>query len=83
MDYLVFSSASKIVATVTTYPYQVVRTRLQDQHAVYSGVWHCIKQTFVREGIYGLYKGMLAATFKQLPGSVITYMVYEYARYAV
>jgi hypothetical protein len=29
----------------------------------------------------GLYKGVLAATVKQLPYSVITYVVYEQTRY--
>uniref|UniRef100_A0A183BYC7 Mitochondrial folate transporter/carrier n=1 Tax=Globodera pallida TaxID=36090 RepID=A0A183BYC7_GLOPA len=36
-----------------------------------------------REGLLGLYKGVLAGTIKQLPYSVITYIVYEQTRYFI
>jgi len=43
--YLMFAAVSKLFAAVTTYPYQVVRARLQDTDCRYSGTWDCLKTT--------------------------------------
>lgn len=40
------AALSKIFAVVTTYPYQVVRARLQDQHNTYSGVLDVVRRTW-------------------------------------
>ncbi|KAI6191762.1 hypothetical protein M3Y97_00263000 [Aphelenchoides bicaudatus] len=79
-DYLIFSSISKIISVLTTYPYQVIRTRLQDHNANYKNMRDCILQTWRREGLRGMYKGSLVAALKQTPAGVITYVVYEHSR---
>jgi len=56
--YLMFAAISKLFAAVTTYPYQVVRARLQDTDCKYSGSWDCVKRTVRHEGVRGLYKGL-------------------------
>lgn len=40
------AALSKIFAVATTYPYQVVRARLQDQHNSYNGVVDVIRRTW-------------------------------------
>jgi len=47
LEYLCFAALSKVFAASVTYPYQVVRARLQDQHRHYNGVIDVIQQTFV------------------------------------
>ena len=37
---------SKLLAAVTTYPYQVVRARLQDQNGRHSRALECIRDTY-------------------------------------
>lgn len=72
---------SKIVSTLATFPYQLLRTRLQDEHVQYKGLIDCINRTLKFEGIRGLYKGALMATLKQMPNSIVTYIIYEKIRY--
>lgn len=43
---LSYAAISKIFAAVITYPYQVVRARLQDQHTTYNGVLDVIRKTW-------------------------------------
>uniref|UniRef100_A0A914W0R7 Solute carrier family 25 member 32 n=1 Tax=Plectus sambesii TaxID=2011161 RepID=A0A914W0R7_9BILA len=76
-DYLLYSSVSKIFAVTTTFPYQVVRTRLQDQHVQYRGVVDVVVKTYKREGIRGFYKGLLPSNLRVLPAICITFVVYE------
>ncbi|KAI6205316.1 Mitochondrial folate transporter/carrier [Aphelenchoides besseyi] len=80
VDYLLFSSVSKILSTMSTYPYQVVRTRVQDHNTAYNSIRHCLAQTWKHEGLGGFYKGAAMATVKQMPTGVITYLVYEHTR---
>lgn len=46
LEYITMAALSKIFAVVTTYPYQVVRARLQDQHNTYNGVLDVIRRTW-------------------------------------
>lgn len=58
-DYVFLSAVSKMFAGSITYPYQVVRARLQtyDAQTKYKGVVDVIKQVARHEGISGFYKG--------------------------
>lgn len=46
LEYLNFAALSKLFAASVTYPYQVVRARLQDQHKTYNGVIDVLKSTW-------------------------------------
>jgi len=45
-EYVFSAAISKLIAASFTYPYQVVRARLQDQYTVFSGVRDVIKKTW-------------------------------------
>merc|ERR1712157_383722 len=76
-EYLTFAAISKLVAALTTYPYQVVRARLQDQQNKYSGSLDCISKILKLEGGIGFYKGLTPNLLRVVPATMITFVVYE------
>lgn len=77
VEYLTFAAFSKLVAAALTYPYQVIRARLQDQHHDYKGSWDCVCRTWRYEGVLGFYKGLSANLIRVTPATMLTFLVYE------
>ncbi|KAG8175154.1 hypothetical protein JTE90_012993 [Oedothorax gibbosus] len=77
MQYLSFAALSKLFAASVTYPYQVIRARLQDQYKEYSGVSEVIKRTWRYEGVRGFYKGLPAYFLHVTPNICIVFLIYE------
>ncbi|RMZ33946.1 hypothetical protein D0859_01937, partial [Hortaea werneckii] len=78
-DFLYLSAASKMFAGSITYPYQVVRARLQlyDARERYKGAMDVVRQVFQREGVTGFYKGLGPNIIRVLPSTCVTFLVYE------
>lgn len=76
-EYLIFAAISKFFAAVTTYPYQVVRARLQDANCSYTGVVDCIRTTVKKEGVSGLYKGLTPYLVHVMPNICLVFVIYE------
>lgn len=81
-DYATVGASSKFAAILLTYPYQVIRARLQqrpgsDGIPKYSDSWHVVKETARFEGIRGFYRGLTSNLLKNLPAASITFVVYE------
>uniref|UniRef100_A0A061S862 Mitochondrial carrier n=2 Tax=Tetraselmis sp. GSL018 TaxID=582737 RepID=A0A061S862_9CHLO len=74
-------AASKLAASLITYPQQVIRSRLQQRSSRYAmryrTAWSAIRVTLRREGIAGLYKGLAPSMLRVMPSSAITFLVYE------
>ncbi|KMU78566.1 mitochondrial deoxynucleotide carrier [Coccidioides immitis RMSCC 3703] len=75
VDYLALSGLSKIFAGSVTYPYQVLRARLQtyDAAGTYRGLGDVIAQIWRREGLAGFYKGLGPNLFRVLPSTWVTF----------
>jgi solute carrier family 25 (mitochondrial folate transporter), member 32 len=79
---LTASTTSKSLAMITTYPLQVLRSRMQSQDmaktpgrflSLTSAIWR-------EEGMRGFYRGIGPALLRVLPSTAITLLVYENAR---
>lgn len=76
-EYIFFAAVSKLIAAASTYPYQVVRARLQDHHHNYSGSIHCIQSIWRSEGIRGFYKGLTPYLLHVTPNICLIIVIYE------
>lgn len=77
LECIVMSAVSKVFAASSTYPYQVVRARLQDQHQRYNGIADVIVRTWRNESWRGFYKGLMPSLLRVTPACCITFYVYE------
>ena len=78
-DFLVLSGAAKVFAGSITYPYQVVRTRLQmyDADNTYHSASDVVAKVWRKEGMAGFYRGLGPNLLRVLPSTWVTFLVYE------
>jgi solute carrier family 25 (mitochondrial folate transporter), member 32 len=78
---ILLGGVSKIAATAITYPYQVIKSRLQQRGNLtayrYMGVLHCIRRTAIEEGLRGFFRGLVPSALRVAPASALTFVVYE------
>ena len=81
---LLLSSSAKIIAGTATYPYQVVRSRLQTYDAEErfgKGIRGVVGKVWREEGWRGFYRGLGTNIVRVLPATWVTFLVYENARF--
>ncbi|KAK0652246.1 carrier protein flx1-like protein [Cercophora newfieldiana] len=81
---VVLSTVAKLVAGATTYPLQVLRSRLQHYEAdemFGRGVGGVVRRLWREEGFRGFYRGMMPGVVRVLPATWVTFLVYENVRY--
>lgn len=81
---VVISSAAKLVAGAVTYPYQVLRSRLQNYEAEERfgrGLREVVKRIWVEEGARGFYRGLVPGVVRVMPATWVTFLVYENVKY--
>ena len=74
------STGSKVIASITTYPHEVLRTRFQNQTTSppkYRNILQAIKLIWCEEGIRGFYRGMVTTVLRVVPASAVTLITYE------
>lgn len=90
VEHILMSSASKLVASVATYPYQVVRSRLQNSHSdlvsisaqgggarARLSILAFILQLYRSEGALVFFRGLVPNVLRVLPSTCITFVTYE------
>ncbi|GJD12236.1 Folate transporter 1, chloroplastic [Galdieria sulphuraria] len=73
---LIASTVSKVMASITTYPLQVIRTRMQETSLklYFLESFRCIVQM---EGLKALYRGLFANLLRVTPSAALTFLTYE------
>jgi len=75
------SGGAKAVASLITYPHEVIRTRLR-QPAVggvikYTGLLQTLKLVLKEEGVANLYGGLSAHMLRVVPNAACMFLIYE------
>jgi len=81
---LVISGSAKIVAGIVTYPYQVLRSRIQtydSEERFGRGITGVAGKVWREEGWRGFYRGLGTNVVRVLPATWVTFLVYENTRY--
>ncbi|KAK0383394.1 hypothetical protein NLU13_9306 [Sarocladium strictum] len=81
---LLLSSGAKLVAGAVTYPYQVLRSRLQNYEAderFGKGIRGVVSRTWTEEGVRGFYRGLIPGVVRVMPATWVTFLVYENVKY--
>ncbi|KAK7456028.1 hypothetical protein Landi51_02272 [Colletotrichum acutatum] len=81
---VVISSVAKLVAGAVTYPYQVLRSRLQNYDAderFGRGIRGVVKRIWQEEGVRGFYRGLMPGVVRVMPATWVTFLVYENVKY--
>lgn len=74
------SSVAKLVAGAVTYPYQVLRSRLQNYEADQRfgrGIRGVVARVWTEEGPRGFYRGLVPGVVRVMPATWVTFLVYE------
>jgi solute carrier family 25 folate transporter 32 len=76
-EYLALAATSKSFAAIVTYPFQLIRTRLQDHRTHYDGVKDVMRKTWIIEGAKGFYRGLMPYLIHVTPNICLVFLIYE------
>ncbi|KAM3569913.1 hypothetical protein VYU27_008004 [Nannochloropsis oceanica] len=68
------------VSSAITTPFDVIKTRLQVDPTSYTGPWDCGVKVFQKEGIRGLYSGVVPRTLYIGPSTALFFVAYGAVR---
>lgn len=84
IEYMSLAATAKLIAAISTYPHEVLRTRMREQRVAtldnpfkYTGLLQAMRLIFREEGVAGLYGGMSTHLLRVVPNAAIMFWTYE------
>jgi solute carrier family 25 (mitochondrial folate transporter), member 32 len=78
VDLLLASSASKIAASLVSYPHEVIRSRMMDSRRSRPATFTDTCRVIYRnEGFRGFYAGLPVSVLRVIPNTCVTFVTYE------
>jgi len=79
VEYLAVAGVAKTFATYVTYPHDVLRTRMREQHTQhkYTGLYQAFCLIVKEEGVRGLFSGVTIHLSRVVPNAAVMFWVYE------
>ncbi|KAG7085695.1 hypothetical protein E1B28_003240 [Marasmius oreades] len=78
---LASAGTAKCVATILTYPHEVIRTRLRQPQVNgvmrYTGLMQTLRLILAEEGTRALYNGLSAHLMRVVPNAAVVFSIYE------
>ncbi|KAF9524412.1 mitochondrial carrier protein RIM2 [Crepidotus variabilis] len=75
------AGSAKMIASLITYPHEVLRTRLRQPSVngvvKYTGLWQTLRLVIAEEGARSLYGGLSAHLMRVVPNAAVMYSIYE------
>ncbi|KAI8985651.1 mitochondrial carrier [Trametes punicea] len=75
------AGTAKCIASLITYPHEVLRTRLRQPlvngKVKYTGLWQTLRLVIAEEGARSLYGGLSAHLMRVIPNAAVMYSIYE------
>ncbi|PPQ80719.1 hypothetical protein CVT25_001839 [Psilocybe cyanescens] len=75
------AGTAKMVASLITYPHEVLRTRLRQPSIngviKYTGLWQTLRLVIAEEGARTLYSGLSAHLMRVVPNAAVMFFIYE------
>jgi len=77
LETLFLSVTSRGISQTVCYPYQVIKTYMQDVNHPDFNVRDCVRSIKNTHGYRGFYRGLVSGVLKVLPGQGIVFVTYE------
>ncbi|KAF5361900.1 hypothetical protein D9756_002039 [Leucocoprinus leucothites] len=75
------AGTAKCVASLVSYPHEVLRTRLREPRVngviKYTGLWQTLRLIIAEEGVKSLYGGLSAHLMRVVPNAAVMFFIYE------
>jgi len=80
LDTLSLSISARMVSQPICYPYQVIKTHMQDVRHPNFNLRECVRSIYDTHGFRGFYRGLVSGVLKVLPAQSIVFVTYERIR---